>query len=195
MVEALESRAGVLLELLGERIDNFYFDSILVDLESGRVPAGVMWWAMHGLYGDKKILGRFFVRGGKMLKNLESHRRLTREYLHRVGPIFGPRVLLVTEEILTGESEEMIAEMLGEAGVETEIAAFGVDYDEYDRVVYGSGVNTTPAGIRLYLANWEVPLSLFGDLGRADNMRFDLWAQVEMGRHLAEKYRRERQAK
>ncbi len=186
-VEELEHRAESLLELMRERIDSYYYDSVLVDCESGRIPGGIMWWAIHEIYGEKKVLGRFFVRGGKRLKDSEEIRAQTREYLHRVGPVFGGRVLLVTEEILTGESEEEICQMLSEVGMESEIAAFGIDYDDYDQLAFDRLVNRTPLGFRLYLPNLSVPLSLFGDLGEGLNGVL-LEDQAAMGRRLTAGY-------
>ncbi len=198
-VSFFEKPAEKILDLLRTNIDQLKYDSILGDDTAGRIPALILSRAMRDIYGDRKHLETFFVKGGKLLhdkspfalpseydtfidslsdeeneklealsdKEYEEFRAITHKlddtqplrqtthaeevasYLERIKPKLGQNTLLVTEEILSGSSIDILASILRSKGINVDVVSFGIaDSEDVENDTF-----TTEAGTRILLGS------------------------------------------
>lgn len=69
-------------------------------------------------------------QGEYVLNRSTTHAEEVREYLTRMRPRLGRRTLIVTEEINSGSSIDILNELLRDVGVRAEAASFGTTWDE-----------------------------------------------------------------
>lgn len=69
-------------------------------------------------------------QGEYVLNRSTTHADEVREYLHRMRPLLGQRTLIVTEEINSGSSIDILNRLLRDVGVRAEAASFGTTWDE-----------------------------------------------------------------
>jgi hypothetical protein len=100
-----------------------------------------------------------------------THAQEVGDYLERMRPMLGKNTLLVTEEINSGSSLDIIMSTLESLGIECDAVSFGATGPSDDE----PGVIATPEGRRI----------LIGDEGRSGDFGQDEYTGLEAGKYKA----------
>ena len=127
-VRYLEAPTRKIIESLRELNLDQVYDAILSDDAGARIHSLLLWKIMKGM--GKDDLQLFFVQGGAVLKNEHGEAvQQTKEYIQSISKSLGCRVLIVTEEIMSGRSVSVLARALQENGITVDVAAFGLTHE------------------------------------------------------------------
>lgn len=128
-LEKLEAPAQELLEQLRENIEREEYDSLLGDDGGARLHTLLLSMALKEIYGEKKRLKTFFIKGGRYIREAKNE-AATQAYIEQIREGLGKKTLVITEEIHTGRSVNALLEKLRKNGIGADVATFATTEDE-----------------------------------------------------------------
>lgn len=125
IIKELEILVQDILKQIKAKIESNYYDAILADDVSGRIPGLIFKQLIDTVShnkGEKKSIELVFVAGGNALTDDEENAKIT-QLTKELKKFSGKNILVVTENIATGKGLKLTIDILKKVNANAEIAA------------------------------------------------------------------------